>query len=60
MKIGIDVSNHQGDIDWGKAAGEVDFVMIRAERRREIEYERFCESGGDPSREDYSPVTKEE
>lgn len=30
LKIGIDVSNHQGDIDWDKAAGAVDFVMIRA------------------------------
>lgn len=27
---GIDVSKHQGKIDWGKAAKEINFVIIRA------------------------------
>ena len=27
---GIDVSEHQGAIDWGKAENEIDFAMIRA------------------------------
>lgn len=30
MKTGIDVSNHQGKIDWNLVKGKVDFVMIRA------------------------------
>lgn len=29
-KFGIDISNHNGDIDWGKLSKEVSFVIIRA------------------------------
>ena len=28
--IGIDVSNHNGKIDWSKANKDIDFAMIRA------------------------------
>lgn len=30
MKTGIDVSNHQGKIDWSAVKGKIDFAMLRA------------------------------
>ena len=30
MIKGVDVSEHQGTIDWGKAKGQIDFAVIRS------------------------------
>ena len=30
MLKGIDISVHNGNIDWSKAAKEIDFVILRA------------------------------
>lgn len=35
-KFGIDVSKHQGNIDWKQAKSEIDFAIIRAGYGREI------------------------
>lgn len=36
---GIDVSEHQGVIDWGKAENEIDFAMIRAGVGTRLDYQ---------------------
>lgn len=36
---GIDVSEHQGTIDWGKAENEIDFAMIRAGVGTRLDYQ---------------------
>lgn len=35
-KIGIDVSKHQGNIDWQQAKGDINFAILRAGYGREI------------------------
>ena len=30
MKLGIDISSHQGELDFSKLKNEVDFIILRA------------------------------